>query len=555
MPIARWIGLELNVRNLDIACRGQSRTIILHTVNMTREFRPPELYNAATELVDRNLRLGRGHKVSFIDHRGSYTYSDLADRVHRSANALRNAGIEAEQRIALCLHDTINFPTCFLGAIEAGIVPIPLNTLLTADDYAFILADARPKAAVISEARRAVFDEAARLAGWRGRVIAAEEADSELSNLLAKASSTRQVAPTRPDDTCFWLYSSGSTGDPKGVVHRHASLARTAELFGQGVLAMNENDVVHSAAKLFFAYGLGNALTFPMWAGATSILHAARPTPEAVNAILRERRPTIFCGVPTLFNALLASGAVPRVGDHAMRLCTSAGEALPEHVGHAWRDHTGVDIVDGIGSTEMLHIFVSNRPGAVHYGVTGSPVPGYRVRLVDEYGSEVAPGEIGEMHVSGPTAAACYWNNADRTRTTFLGEWVRTGDKFRQTEEGFVYCGRRDEMLKVGGIWVSPMEVETALMLHESVFEAAVVGASDENGLVKPMAFVVIKLGASPNAALKATLQDFVKTRIAPYKYPRWIEFVDALPKTATGKIQRFLLQRRANEMRAAAGR
>ena len=519
---------------------------------MTREFRQPETYNAAAHLIERNLKNGRGGKVAFIDDRGSYSYAQLAERVHRCANALRNEGLEAEQRVVLCLLDTIDFPTCFLGAIEAGIVPIPLNTLLTAEDYAFILADARPKAAIVSEARRTVFQEAARLAEWDGRVIVAA---SEMESLLEKASPMAQVARTRPDDACFWLYSSGSTGEPKGVVHRHISLARTAELFGQGVLGLSEADVVYSAAKLFFAYGLGNALTFPMWAGATSILFGARPTPEVVNAIIREKRPTIFCGVPTLFNSLLGSGALPRAGEHAMRLCTSAGEALPEHVGRAWRDHTGVDIVDGIGSTEMLHVFVSNRPGAVRYGVTGRAVPGYRVRLVDDQGVDVAPGEIGEMHVSGPTAAACYWNNSEKTRETFLGEWLRTGDKFRQTEEGdFVYCGRRDEMLKVGGIWVSPMEVEAALMTHESVFEAAVVGAEDENGLVKPMAFVVLKPGAQRGVAFSEALQDFVKTRIAPYKYPRWIEFVEALPKTATGKIQRFLLKRRANELHAAAG-
>ncbi|HYL38775.1 MAG TPA: benzoate-CoA ligase family protein [Bryobacteraceae bacterium] len=522
---------------------------------MTREFRPPQLYNAAADLLDRNLKSGRGGKIAVIDGRGSYTYSELAERVHRCANALRNLGIEAEQRVILCLLDTIDFPTCFLGAVAAGIVPIPLNTLCTAEDYAFILADARPKAAIVSEARKAVFQEAARLAGWGGRLIIAGEADGELSDLLAKAAASAQIAQTRPDDICFWLYSSGSTGEPKGVVHRHTSLIRTAELFGQGVLGLTESDVVYSAAKLFFAYGLGNALTFPMSVGATSILFSGRPTPEAVNAILRERRPTIFCGVPTLFNSLLASGGLARSGQHTLRLCTSAGEALPEHLGRAWREHTGVDIVDGIGSTEMLHIFVSNRPGAVRYGVTGRPVPGYRVRLVDDRGADVPPGEVGEMHVSGPTAAACYWNNADKTRATFLGEWVRTSDKFRQTPEGdFVYCGRRDEMLKVGGIWVSPMEVETVLMAHESVFEAAVVGAPDESGLVKPMAFVVLKPAAQSGPQLVEALQSFVKAHLAPYKYPRWIEFIDALPKTATGKIQRFLLQKRATEMRAGAG-
>ena len=522
---------------------------------MTREFRPPELFNAAADLIDRNLKSGRGGKIAFVDDHASYSYADVAERVHRCANALRSLGIEAEQRIVLCLLDTIDFPCCFLGAIEAGIVPIPLNTLLTAEDDAFILADARPKAAIVSHAREAVFQEAARLAEWSGRIIIAEEPDSELSGLLAGASTAARIAPTRPDDVCFWLYSSGSTGKPKGVVHRHSSLAQTAELFGQSVLGLRENDIVYSAAKLFFAYGLGNALSFPMSVGATSILFAGRPTPEAVNAVLRERRPTMFCGVPTLFNALLKADGLPRHGEHNLRLCTSAGEALPEHVGRAWREHTGIDIIDGIGSTEMLHIFVSNQPGAVRYGVTGRPVPGYRVRLVDENGFDAAAGEIGEMLVSGPSAALCYWNNAGKTRETFLGEWVRTGDKFRQTQEGdYVYCGRRDEMLKVSGIWVSPMEVEAALAAHDSVFEAAVVGAPDENGLIKPMAFVVLKPGSKRGTQLNDTLKEFVKTRIAPYKYPRWIEFVDALPKTATGKVQRFLLQKRATEMHAAAG-
>ncbi len=520
---------------------------------MTREFRPPALYNAAADLMERNVRGGRGGRTAVIDDCGRYTYLELAERVHRCANALRGLGIEAEQRIALCLTDTIDFPACFLGAIEAGIVPIPLNTLLTAADYAFILADARPRAAIVQGSRMPEFTEAARLADWRGRILAAGDG-GDLSNLLGKAAPTADAAPTRAGDTCFWLYSSGSTGDPKGVVHRHASLMQSAELFAQRVLGLTEADLVFSAAKLFFAYGLGNALTFPMAVGAASILFAGRPVPDQVNAILRERRPTIFCGVPTLFNSLLASGGLPRLGEHALRVCTSAGEALPEHVGRAWREHTGVDIVDGIGSTEMLHIFVSNRPGEVRYGVTGRAVPGYRVRLVDEQGADVPAGEVGEMHVSGPTAATGYWNNAEKTRATFLGEWVRTGDKFRQTADGdFVYCGRRDEMLKVSGIWVSPMEVEAALTSHASVFEAAVVGARDESGLVKPMAFVVLKPGENGSAQLTEALQRFVKTRLAPYKYPRWIEFVDALPKTATGKIQRFLLQKRANQMRAGA--
>jgi len=515
-------------------------------------------YNAAADLIGRNISAGRRGKIAVIDDDGQYTYFELADRVHRCANALREFGLQSGERLGLCLFDSIDFPTCFLGAIEAGIVPIPLNTLLTAADYAFILADSRPEAAVVSETRMPVLLEAARLADWPGRIIVAGRGDSAhtaFMDLLARASAAEQVAPTQPGDVCFWLYSSGSTGDPKAVMHVQTSLIRTAEQFGQGVLGLTERDVVYSAAKLFFAYGLGNALSFPLSVGATSILLAGRPTPDAVNAILREQRPTIFCGVPTLFNSLLASGNLPVDGAHGLRLCTSAGEALPEHLGRQWQKHTGVEIVDGIGSTEMLHIFVSNRPGSVRYGTTGRPVPGYRVRLVNDSGRDVAPGETGEMLVSGPSAAAGYWGNEERTQSTFLGEWVRTGDKFLETNHGeYVFCGRRDEMLKVGGIWVSPMEIEAALMAHEAVFEVAVVGAADESGLVKPLAYVVLRPNVPAEARLVEDLQNFVKARLAPYKYPRWIEFIDALPKTATGKIQRFLLQKRANAAHAGVG-
>ncbi|HEX3551093.1 MAG TPA: benzoate-CoA ligase family protein [Candidatus Elarobacter sp.] len=507
-------------------------------------------YNAAADLLGRNLP-HRAAKTAFVDEQGAYTYGELAERVDRCAGALLGLGIEAEQRVVLGLLDTIDFPTAFLGAIKAGIVPIPVNTLFQPLDLAFILADSRAKAAIVSAELLPQYEEAARLASWRGRFVVSDPrgtltagAHSEFAALLATATPLADAAPTRPDDVAFWLYSSGSTGKPKGTLHVQTSLIRTAELFAQNVLGMREDDVVYSAAKLFFAYGLGNALSFPMSVGATAVLCAGRPTPDGVSAILRDHRATIFCGVPTLFAALLVHPALPRREELALRLCTSAGEPLPEELGRSWTARFGVEIIDGIGSTEMLHIFVSNRPGAVKYGTTGLPVPGYRARIVGEDGREVERGELGELEVAGDTSAILYWNNRERSRRTFVGEWTRTGDKFRQDEDGcFVYCGRVDDMLKVSGIWVSPSEVESALVAHESVLEAAVVGAADEQNLIKPKAFVVLKPGVTPSDELVAALQAHVKSRLAPYKYPRWIAFVPDLPKTATGKIRRHVLR------------
>ena len=510
---------------------------------------PPGLYNAAVDLIDRNLAAGRQAKTVFIDEAGRYSYGDLAERVDRFANTLRELNIEPEQRVMLALLDTIDFPTCFLGAIKAGVVPIPTNTLFQPADFAHILADSRARALVVSDTLLPRLVEAAAIADWHGLIIVAGAGGGDrlmLERLMEKAGGVAAAAAPRPDDTCFWLYSSGSTGQPKGTVHIQTSLMATARLFGQGVLGITENDVVYSAAKLFFAYGLGNALTFPMSVGGSSVLVSCRPTPDVVNGILRKAAPTLFCGVPTLYGSLLATPGLVEKGEHRLRLCTSAGEALPVEVGRSWARRTGVEIVDGIGSTEMLHIFVSNRPGAIRYGVTGTPVPGYKARLVDEVRQEVAPGEVGEMEVSGPTAATHYWNNRDKTRATFLGDWVKTGDKFRQDADGnYIHCGRADDMLKVGGIWVSPMEVEGALLGHAAILEAAVIGVADEQGLVKPKAFVVLKPGVAAAPDLTQALKDYVKTCLAPYKYPRWIEFVEELPKTATGKIQRHVLRNR----------
>jgi benzoate-CoA ligase len=506
----------------------------------------PQAYNAAADLIERNLVAGRAAKVAYIDERGRYSYAELAEQVGRCANALQQAGLEPGQRVVLALLDTIDFPTCFLGAIKAGIIPIPLSTLSTAKDFAAILADSRPHAAIVSREVLSTFLESARLAAWDGKIHAAagDGAAEGWAARMAAASPKASTAATGPDDPSFCLYSSGSTGAPKGVVHRQCSMMHTAELYGRGVLGITEEDVVFSAAKLFFAYGLGNALTFPLSVGATAILCPGRPTPAAVNTVLREQRPTIFFGVPTLFNALLNSGDLPRPGEHGLRLCVSAGEALPEKVGLAWRERTGVDLIDGLGSTELLHIFLSNRPGKVRYGTTGQVVPGYCVRLVDDAGNEVPPGAVGEMQVAGPTAAAGYWNNPEKTRDTFLGDWVLTGDCFRQTPDGdYVHCGRQDHLLKVGGIFVSPHEVEDALLAHQAVLEAAVVGAPDDMGLTKPRAFIVLRHGFAAGPTLVQAIQEFVKARLAPYKYPRWVEVVEALPKTATGKIHRRALR------------
>jgi benzoate-CoA ligase len=327
----------------------------------------------------------------------------------------------------------------------------------------------------------------------------------------------------------------------------HSSLISTAELYAWPILGIREDDVVFSAAKLFFAYGLGNGLTFPLSVGATTVLMAERPTPAAVFARLKKHQPTIFYGVPTLFAALLASPELPQRDELQVRLCTSAGEALPADIGRRWTEHFGVEILDGLGSTEMLHIFLSNRAANVHYGTSGTPVPGYELRVLGDDGHPVAQGQVGELQISGPTSAMAYWNNCQKSRDTFQGPWTRSGDKYSIDGEGFyVYAGRTDDMLKVSGIYVSPVEVESALITHPAVLEAAVIGKKDDAELIKPVAYVVLKAGCAASEGLAEELRQHVKSRLAPYKYPRWIEFIDELPKTATGKIQRFKLRQAA---------
>ncbi len=504
----------------------------------------PREYNAAVDLIERNLKAGRGGKVAYIDDTGNHTYAQLAERVNRAANALVALGVQREERVALALLDTIDFPAAFLGAIKAGIVPVALNTLLTAPDYEYMLRDSRAQVLIVSEPLLKAFQPIlSKLPDLKHVVVAGADAQGHLhlAGLFESAGKEFKAVPTLADDICFWLYSSGSTGAPKGTVHLHAHLIQTADLYAVPVLGIRESDVVFSAAKLFFAYGLGNALTFPLAVGATTVLMAERPTPDSVFKRLVEHKATIFYGVPTLYAAMLVSPNFPRKEELALRVGTSAGEALPPEILKRFAERTGVELLDGIGSTEMLHIFISNRPGDVMPGTTGKAVPGYKLRLVDENGQDVKPGELGELQISGPTSAIMYWNQREKTKNTFQGPWTKSGDKYTLVEGGYyAYGGRSDDMLKVGGIYVSPAEVEAALVSHQAVLECAVVGHEDADKLVKPKAFVVLKPGAK---ATEDELKAHVKAALAHYKYPRWVEFVGELPKTATGKIQRFKLR------------
>jgi len=520
----------------------------IDTTSSPPVLRIPDRFNAAHDLVERNLRAGRASKVAYIDDLGSYTYGVLAERVDRFANALADSGMHMEQRLLLCLQDGIDFPTAFLGAIKAGIVPVAVNTMLSPADYAYMLEDCRAPMLVVSESLLPKFERGnlpfLKHVLVSGTARPAPPGMRALSEVLASSADSFEPAPTYRDEPCFWLYSSGSTGVPKGTVHVHSSLIETAALYAQATLGLAENDVMLSAAKLFFAYGLGNSLTFPLAVGGTAILMAERTTPAAIIARLRTHRPTVFSGVPTLYASLLASDQLPTAGESSLRICNSAGEALPADIAQRWRERTGVDIVDGIGSTEMLHIFISNRPDRIRYGTVGQPVPGFEAKIIDEDGHLVAPGETGHLLVRGPTSAKFYWNQHARSRATFEGHWTRTGDRFRLDTNGdYVFAGRADDMLKVGGIYVSPIEVESALTAHPAVQEAAVVGKEDSDRLIKPIAYVVLGRGFQPSEALSSELKAFVKSRLAPYKYPRWIEFVADLPRTVTGKIQRFKLR------------
>ena len=510
----------------------------------------PRDYNFAADILDRNLKAGRANKAAFIDGRGSWTYGQLADRVARFAAVLRSLGVRREERVLICMLDTIDWPTAFLGCLKAGVVAVPVNTLMTEDDYRFMLTDSRARMLIVSDALYPRFENLIKACPDLEHVVVSGDnahGHRTFEDLIAAAKPDPATAATRSDEIAFWLYTSGSTGKPKGAVHLQGDLKLTDDLYGGPYLNITEKDVCYSVAKLFFAYGLGNALTFPMSAGATTVLLGDRPTPDGVAALLRQHPVTVFYAVPTFYAAFLASNNAPQKSELKLRCCVSAGEALPTDVGKRWVERYGVDILDGIGSTEMLHIFLSNRAGEVKYGTTGKPVPGYDCKLVDDDGLPVKKGEMGELLIKGPTSAIMYWNNREQSRNTFLGEWTRSGDKYVEDEDGyFIYCGRRDDMLKVSGLYVSPFEVEGALLTHPDVLEAAVVAWPDADELIKPKAFVVLKAPDKAGDLMSRALQDHVKAVLAPYKYPRWIEFRSDLPKTATGKIQRFKLRAEA---------
>ena len=508
----------------------------------------PEIFNAAAHFVDRNIIEGRGGHIAIECGNERVTYQQVAERVNRFGNALKRLGIQPEQRIALILQDTPAFAYCFFGAIKAGVVPVPLNTLWRAKDYAHALHDSGARVLVISDALLREFEaiDRAILPRLEHVIVVGPPRDpfTNFDALIADASPTLDAEPTHKDAMAFWLYSSGSTGSPKGCVHLQHDMYVCAESYAKGVLGMTATDRCFSAAKLFFAYGLGNALYMPFAVGATSILLPDPPTAPRVYDVIARHKPTLFFSVPTNFAMLLS-----HPGDFdltSVRYAVSAGESLPEPLFRRFKARFGVEILDAIGSTECLHMFIANYPGRVRPGSSGQPVPGYEARIVDEHDRPVAVGEMGNLLIKGDSTCAYYWNQHDKTKQTIQGEWIRTGDKYYCDADGYYwYGGRSDDMLKAGGIWVSPVEIESVLIDHEAVQECAVIGREDGDGLAKPFAFVVLKDAASGSPELAAALQTFVRERLAEYKRPRGVEFVPELPKTATGKLQRFKLRAR----------
>jgi benzoate-CoA ligase family protein len=503
------------------------------------------VFNVAVPFVDRHLREGRADKVAIrTNHGEEVTYRELAENVNRCGNALLALGIGRGERVIMIIKDCPEFFYVFWGAIKAGLIPVPVNTLLRAKDYAYIIADSGCTAVIYSPEFAGEIDGALSQVAVKPPHCLLTEGSESLKGLLRNAATDLEPASTTAEDDGFWLYSSGSTGSPKGAVHRHRDMVVTSHFYGVETLGIREDDICFSAAKLFFAYGLGNGMTFSLWVGASTVLDDSRPTPQSTFKTIERFKPTLYFGVPTLYSAQLQALETERPDLSSIRLCVSAGEALPADIFNRWRKQTGLVILDGIGSTEALHIFISNQLNDIKPGSSGRAVPGYQLRITDDEGKEVPRGESGRLWIKGDSTARCYWNNPEKSARTMVDGWLDTGDTYVQDETGYYhYCGRNDDMLKVGGIWCSPFEIEAKLIEHPQVLEVAVVGHADGAGLIKPEAFIVLKNPADAGEALEAELLDFCKKGLAPYKYPRWFRFVPELPKTATGKIQRFKLR------------
>jgi benzoate-CoA ligase family protein len=531
----------------------QCNTVELDTSSPSPILRFSPRFNVAVPFIDRHIAEGRAARVAIRSTQGDVTYAQLAASVARCAGGLMRLGLQPGERLLMVVKDSPAFFYLFWGAIKAGIVPVPLNTLLRHTSYAFMIEDSGAAALAYSPEFASEVELGIAAACRPPRVILPTDGEAlSVATLLSSGEPEFEAVAATAEDDCFWLYSSGSTGPPKATVHRHRDMVVTSERFGVEVLGITPDDVCYSEAKLFFAYGLGNNMTFPLWAGATAVLNGDRPGPSTSFPIIDRFRPTIYFGVPTLYAAYLHAKERPNLA--SVRLCVSAGEALPAEILRRWREQTGLSIVDGIGSTEALHIFISNTVDDIRPGSTGRLVPSYRARILDERGLEVANGESGRLFIAGDSIARCYWNNPERTAATMVGEWLDTGDTYKRDAAGYYYyCGRSDDMLKVGGIWCSPFEIESKLIEHPAVVEAAVVGRADNDELIKPEAFVVLKDDRVGEAALAAELLQVCKGGLAPYKYPRWINFVAELPKTATGKIQRFRLRQSAPASQATA--
>ena len=522
-----------------------------HTVTIDRSTSPSTLtfapnFNVAVSFIDRHLDEGRGDKIVIRPVGGDeVTYAELAENVNRAGNVLAGLDITTGDRVLMMVKDCPEFYYLFWGAIKAGIVPVPINTLLRARDYQFMIEDSGCTGVVYSPEFAVEVEPALDAASHKPAHSFRTEGDGEtLSARMAGASAKLDPAPARAGDDCFWLYSSGTTGTPKGAIHAHRNMVVTSEHYGANTLGLREDDTCYSAAKLFFAYGLGNAMTFPLWVGATSVLLPGPPTPDGVFDVIATYRPTVFYGVPTLYAAQLKVLESETPDLASLRVCVSAGEALPADIFHRWRENTGTVILDGIGSTEALHIFISNTFDDIKPGTSGRIVPGYEAKILNEDGNDVTPGDNGRLMIRGESTAGYYWNNPQKTADTMIDGWLDTGDTYIQDDDGYYhYCGRNDDMLKVGGIWCSPFEIEAKLIEHPKVLEAAVVGRADEDDLIKPAAFIVLNDPADAVDGMAEALSEHCKEGLAKYKYPRWFNFVEDLPKTATGKIRRFKLR------------